>query len=103
MSDVKDKPEPGSPEFDEWLRERIKERATRYFEIAEELGDDLEASGVLSGSLESVTDSDAEAFPDELDEYQPHERAKVISSQDDVPEEKRASARSKKGNLKSVK
>tara|TARA_R110002126_G_scaffold44219_8_gene126337 strand:+ start:2348 stop:2599 length:252 start_codon:yes stop_codon:yes gene_type:complete len=69
-----EKPKPGTPEFDKWLREKIREDF-KAFENAPELEDEF---GVLSGSLESMTNTDAEAFPDEPEEYMPHERVKIV-------------------------
>lgn len=105
MSSKSDRPEPGTPEFEEWLKERMKGRLNDYLEKSrkyiEETG--FEEAGLLSGGLESMNQTDAEAFPDELEEYQPHERAKIISSQDEVPEDKMHDAGKKQGKLKAVK
>ena len=69
-----ERPEPGTPEFDKWLREKIREDF-KAFENVPELEDEF---GVLSGSLETMTNTDAEAFPDEPEEYMPHERVKLV-------------------------
>ncbi|GAB59432.1 hypothetical protein [Rheinheimera nanhaiensis] len=69
-----DRPKPGTPEFDLWLREKIREDFKKM-ENVPELEDEF---GVLSGSLESMTNTDAEAFPDEPEEYMPHERVKIV-------------------------
>lgn len=68
------KPEPGTPEFDEWLGKRIAKRV-KELENVPELEDEF---GILSGSFESMTNTDAEAFPDEPEEYMPHERVKIV-------------------------
>lgn len=67
------RPKPGTPEFDQWLREKIRENF-KEFENAPE----LDQVGILSGSLENLTQTDAEAFPDEPEEYMPHERVKIV-------------------------
>jgi hypothetical protein len=74
MKKDSDKPKPGTPEFDEWLDKRIAKRV-KELENVPELEDEF---GVLSGSLESMTNTDAEAFPDEPEEYMPHERVKIV-------------------------
>lgn len=74
MKKCADRPKPGTPEFEEWLGERIAKRF-KELENVPELEDEF---GVLSGSLESMTNTDAEAFPDEPEEYMPHERVKIV-------------------------
>ena len=74
-----ERPKPGTPEFELWLREKIREDFKRM-ENVPELEDEL---GVLSGSLESMTNTDAEAFPDEPEEYMPHERVKLVVDHSD--------------------
>lgn len=105
MSKITERPTPGTPEFDEWLEERARGRLKKLKEQADKFIEEtgFEEAGVLSGGLESMSQSDAEAFPDELEEYQPHERAKLISSQDEVPEDKLHDAGKKQGKLKAVK
>ena len=39
---------------------------------------ELDQLGVLSGKPENLTQTDAEAFPDEPEEYMPHERVKIV-------------------------
>lgn len=68
-----DRPQPGTPEFDKWIGEYL---AQRFKDFENALP--LEQLGVLSGSLESLTNTDAEAFPDEPEEYMPHERVKLV-------------------------
>ncbi|MBM35088.1 MULTISPECIES: hypothetical protein [unclassified Arsukibacterium] len=74
MKQRSERPEPGTAEFDEWLDQRIAKRV-KELENVPELEDEF---GVLSGSLESMTNTDAEAFPDEPEEYMPHERVKIV-------------------------
>lgn len=105
MKSIIDRPELGTPEFDEWLEERARGRLKKLKEQADKFIEEtgFEEAGLLSGGLESMNQTDAEAFPDELEEYQPHERAKIISSQDEVPEDKMHDAGKKQGKLKAVK
>lgn len=79
MNKRTDRPEPGTPEFDKWLGDYIAKRF-KEFENVPELEDEF---GVLSGSLESMTNTDAEAFPDEPEEYMPHERVKLVVDNSD--------------------
>ena len=79
MNKRTDRPEPGTPEFDKWLGDYIAKRF-KEFENVPELEDEV---GVLSGSLESMTSTDAEAFPDEPEEYMPHERVKLVVDNSD--------------------
>lgn len=67
------RPKPGTPEFDQWLREKIRENFKEFENVPE-----LDQVGILSGSLENLTQTDAEAFPDEPEEYMPHERVKIV-------------------------
>ena len=74
MNKRTDRPESGTPEFDEWLGKRIAKRV-KEMENVPNLEDEF---GILSGSFESMTNTDAEAFPDEPEEYMPHERVKIV-------------------------
>lgn len=65
-----DRPQLGTPEFEAWLRKRSKETAEELFNGTPA---DLEELGVISGSIKSLTNTDSEAFPDELEEYKPEE------------------------------
>lgn len=67
------RPEPGTPEFDKWIGEYLAQRFKDF-----ENAPSFEQIGVLSGSLESLTNTDADAFPDEPEEYMPHERVKLV-------------------------
>lgn len=73
MKKPTDRPEPGTPEFEKWLGDYISKRFKEFESIP-----DLDEVGILSGNLESLTNTDAEAFPDEPEEYMPHERVKII-------------------------
>ena len=79
MKKQDERPKPGTPEFELWLRDKIREDFKRM-ENVPELEDEF---GVLSGSLESMTNTDAEAFPDEPEEYMPHERVKLVVDNSD--------------------
>ena len=74
-----DRPAPGTPEFDKWLGDYIAKRF-KEFESVPDLEDEF---GILSGSFESMTNTDAEAFPDEPEEYMPHERVRIVVDNDD--------------------
>jgi hypothetical protein len=65
------RPKPGTKEFDDWLLERAKARNKELFKNGPA---DFDERGVISGGPETVRKSDAEAFPDELEEYTPEER-----------------------------
>ena len=78
MNKRTDRPEPGTPEFDEWLSKRIAKRVKEL----ENVPDLEEEFGILSGSFESMTNTDAEAFPDEPEKYMPHERVKIVVDND---------------------
>lgn len=69
------RPEPGTEEFREWLRKKLQPTAD---EMAKQGPTDFEERGVLSGGPETTRKSDAEAFPDELDEHTPEERRKAL-------------------------
>ncbi|MDP5137963.1 hypothetical protein ORJ04_18600 [Rheinheimera baltica] len=73
MAIFNDRPKPGTPEFELWLREKIREDFEKM-----ESAQELDQVGILSGSLENLTQTDAEAFPDEPEEYMPHERVKIV-------------------------
>ncbi|MFC6631756.1 hypothetical protein [Microbulbifer taiwanensis] len=65
------RPKPGTKEFDDWLLERAEARSKELFKNGPA---DFDERGAISGSEESLTSTDAEAFPDELEEYRPEER-----------------------------
>ncbi|WP_027671272.1 hypothetical protein [Rheinheimera baltica] len=78
MNKRTDRPEPGTPEFDKWLGDYIAKRFKEFENVPE-----LDQVGILSGSLENFTQTDAEAFPDEPEEYMPHERVKLVVDNSD--------------------
>lgn len=73
MSDKKkdDRPPVDSPEFKEWLRKRA---AKHTKDILSGGPADFEERGPIFGSAENLDKSDAELFPDEIEEYTPEER-----------------------------
>ena len=72
MNDQKDKrPEPGTDEYWEWARKRAEQR---WKEVIADGPAEFEEAGVVCGDIETLTASDAELFPDDLEEYRPEER-----------------------------
>ncbi len=69
-----DRPEPGTPEFYEWLKEQAKKDADEIFSAGPA---DFDETGVLSGSPENLFKSDAELFPEEFEEYTPEDIARL--------------------------
>ena len=74
MTEKKKEPEIGSPEHLEQLRQYARDAAKDLFDPSK--APDFEEVGVLSGSEELLEKTDAELFPDEIDEYTPEERRK---------------------------
>lgn len=72
MSDDK-KPPIDSPEFKEWLKKKSKRHVDDILGENHEPAD-FETGGVVCGDADSLDKSDAELFPDELEEYTPEER-----------------------------
>lgn len=78
MTDKKtERPPEGTPEFKEWLIERAKNRKSSIF------GENYKPAefnerGVIFGDIENLDKSDAELFPDELEEYTPEERRETF-------------------------
>lgn len=67
------RPPDGSPELEQWLKERAKKRMNSIF------GENYQPasfneSGPIFGKAENLYKTDAELFPDELEEYTPEER-----------------------------
>lgn len=70
-------PKDGTPEFEQWLETQAQELSSEIF------GKDhkpakFENGGALVGNTENLEKTDAELFPDELEEYTPEERRKLI-------------------------
>lgn len=71
-----DKPKIGSPEHLEQVRKKTAKVAEELINPSEK--PEFEEVGVLSGSEELLDKTDAEQFPDELEEYTPEERRKAL-------------------------
>lgn len=69
------RPPVGTPEFEKWVRERIKDDVEKIFSGPRP---DFDERGPLGGSGELLDKTDAELFPDELEEYTPEERRKLL-------------------------
>ena len=84
MSDTSndDRPPVGTPEFKEWL----KKKSARHVEDIFSTGPaDFDERGPLAGSSDLMDKSDAELFPDELEEYTPEERRKGFKVHEQQP------------------
>ena len=68
------KPELGSPEHIELVRKKAAKISQELFNSPQ--SSDFDEAGVLSGSADSLDKTDAELFPDEIEEYTPEERRK---------------------------
>ncbi len=74
MSDEKTNiPAEESPEFTEWLKKRAAKR-----KIVGSSPADFDERGAIFGDIENLDKSDAELFPDEIEEYTPEERRKKL-------------------------
>lgn len=65
------KPAPGSDEYWEWVRRRAEARGKQ---LSEADAADFEESGLLAGGEDALRSTDAQSYPDELEEYKPEER-----------------------------
>ncbi len=74
MSDNK-KPVLGSDEHWELVRKKTKAMAEQ---MAKAGAADFDETGVLAGGVDSLTSTDAEAFPSDVTEYTPEERKPCI-------------------------
>ncbi len=71
------RPSPGTPEFEEWLKERASQRKKIMF--GEGIRpNNFENGGLLNGDIDDLERTDAELFPEELEEYTSEERRKLI-------------------------
>lgn len=68
--------DPNDPKDMEELRRLAKKAAEGLFNS--ENNQDFDERGVLSGGADVADKSDAELFPDELEEYTPEERRRLI-------------------------
>ncbi len=77
MTDKKSNPPPvGSPEFKTWLKEQTAKDFEELLDPTKK--PDFDEIGVLSGSEDLLDKTDAELFPDEIEEYTPEERRKMF-------------------------
>ena len=82
MCDMNDKrPPEDSPEFIEWLKKAHSKNSKKIF------GKDYKPAefderGVIFGDIKDLDKSDAELFPDELEEYTPEERRETFRVHD---------------------
>jgi hypothetical protein len=70
MSDDK-KPPIDTEEHWEWVRKRAEARAKQRENLS---GEGFDDAGLIAGGDEALSSTDAEAFPDELEEYAPSDR-----------------------------
>lgn len=70
-------PKEGTPEFEQWLETQAQELSSEIFGKDHKPAE-FENGGVLVGNIENLEKTDAELFPDELEEYTPEERRKLI-------------------------
>jgi hypothetical protein len=79
MSRTPDRPNRGTPEYEEWLKKQGEE----FWEKVQKRGPvDFDESGIIAGDKKRIFASDAELFPDELEEHSPDERRKKIKPVD---------------------
>jgi hypothetical protein len=74
---MSNRPPEGTPEFKEWLKEQAKKDVDAIF------GDnnkptEFDERGAIFGDIENLDKTDAELFPDELEEFTPEERRKKV-------------------------
>ena len=81
----KSKPEPGSEEHLEEVRKYLKQSTKGLFDPNNM--PDFEESGPLAGSEALLEKTDAELFPDELEEYTPEERRPRVVVDNEVKKE----------------
>lgn len=74
-----ERPPEGTPEFEEWLNKRAAKHSKDLF--AGEAAD-FDERGPIFGDIKDLGKSDAELFPDELEEYTPEERRKAFKVHD---------------------
>ncbi len=71
----KDRPPEGTPEFEEWLKKEHAKTSEKIFGKSYQPAD-FEEGGVIFGDIKNLDKTDAELFPDEIEEYTPEERRK---------------------------
>lgn len=70
-----DRPPEGTPEFKEWLKKQTSKDFDDIFGKNNQSAD-FEEGGAIFGDIDDLDKTDAELFPDELEEYTPEERRK---------------------------
>ena len=74
MTDKKtERPPEGTPEFKEWLKEQAKKDVDAIFGKNYKPAE-FDERGAIFGKAENLDKTDAELFPDELEEYTLEER-----------------------------
>lgn len=72
------------------LRERLRrEKLSTESDLFNPDSTDFDETQLASGSSELINKTDAELFPDEIEEYTPKERRKKIISDNTTPHSKR--------------
>ncbi len=67
------RPPEGTPEFEEWLQKQVSKH-TRTIMGDTAASADFDESEGIAGSMDMLDKTDAELFPDDLQDYMPHER-----------------------------
>lgn len=70
------RPKPGTKEFDDWVKERTKSAVDELFKKG---AADFDERGTIFGNDESIKSSDADAFPDEMEERQSKTKPRPVS------------------------
>lgn len=71
-------PPVGTEEHWEWVRKRAEARAKQSENLS---GEGFDDAGLITGGEESLSSTDAESFPSELEEHTPAERKpKLVKS-----------------------
>lgn len=85
MTDKKSKrPPEGTPEFKAWLIEQAKGDVEAIFGENYQPAE-FDERGVIFGDIENLDKTDAELFPDELEEHSPEERREKLKLHDNEP------------------
>ena len=67
-----ERPAEGTPEFKEWLKERAKKHMDEMFGENYKPAE-FDERGAIFGKAENLDKTDAELFPDEIEEHTPEE------------------------------
>lgn len=71
------RPPEGTPEFKKWLKEQAAKDIEDIFGEGYQPAD-FEEGGPIFGDKKNLDKSDAELFPEEIEEYTPEERRKKL-------------------------